>query len=50
MSILFLIILGLSSWYFYNKGKEHQKYLDNMYNPNNIKRRPNYEERHKEIN
>lgn len=48
---LFVVsIMALSNWYSYNKGREHQRVLDNMKNPNNIKRRVNYEERNKETN
>ncbi len=48
---LFVVsIMALSNWYSYNKGREHQRLLDNMRNPNNIKRRVNYEERNKETN
>lgn len=47
---LFVITLFvLSNWYFYNKGREYQKLLDNMYNPNNIKKEK-YEKRDKESN
>lgn len=47
---LFVITLFvLSNWYSYNKGREHQRLLDNMYNPNNIKKEK-YEKRDKESN
>ena len=47
---LFVITLFvLSNWYFYNKGRAYQRLLDNMYNPNNIKK-AKYEKRDKESN
>ena len=47
---LFVVsIVALSNWYSYNKGREHQRLLDNMYNPNNIKKEK-YEKRDKESN
>ena len=47
---LFVVsIMALSNWYSYNKGREHQRLLDNMYNPNNIKKEK-YEKRDKESN
>lgn len=50
LTLFVVLIMALSNWYSYNKGREHQRLLDNMDNSNNIKRRHNYEERNKENN
>lgn len=48
--LLIIPIMVFSNLFFYKKGREHQEILDNMKNPNNIKRRVNYEERNKTTN
>lgn len=47
LTLFVVSIMALSNWYSYNKGREHQRLLDNMKNPNNIKKEK-YETRNKE--
>lgn len=49
LTLFVVSIMALSNWYSYNKGREHQRLLDNMKNPNNIKKEK-YEKRDKESN
>ena len=49
LTLFVVSIMALSNWYSYKKGREHQKLLDNMNNPNKIKKEK-YEERNKENN